>query len=124
MFRSLSKHVKPKLAVNGSKKQSYAKDRLVEEDYQVIYDEKFDEDSLSCPLFDGIQRSTDQKVQIRICHKESPKLADYQFEVMICQKMDHPNVLKILDVYEDEMYYIYVQNTTTEGQEIQRIFAK
>jgi serine/threonine protein kinase len=31
-----------------------------------------------------------------------------QIEVEILQKLDHPNILKIADVYEDKQFFIYV----------------
>jgi hypothetical protein len=32
------------------------------------------------------------------------------------QQLSHPYILKIIDVYEDENYYIYTQDSTVEGK--------
>lgn len=57
-----------------------------------------------------------KRVQIRIVPKTSEFLDRYRYEVETLQKFNHPFVLKIVDLYEDDNTFIYVQDSTQEGQ--------
>ena len=116
--------IRDKVVANNDQVQSFAKDRLVEEDYQIFYDQMNPESKPTTALYNGIIRQTKQKVQIRICEQKSPDISNYLYEVSVLKKLDHPNILKVLDIFEDENYYIYVQNSTEESQEIQKVLLK
>jgi serine/threonine protein kinase len=115
LYKSLNRLIKAEVTKKGPTTQSYAKDRLVEEAYEVDYNARDIDSQEPAALYSGKHRTTGERVQIRICDKDGPDLKHYLYEVETLQKMNHPNILKIMDIYQDDLYYIYVQNSTPES---------
>jgi serine/threonine protein kinase len=66
-----------------------------------------------------VHRETKEKVAIKILKKSTMTEEDYiglYNEVLILQNVDHPNVVKMIEVYEDNAYFCIVLERMKGGE--------
>jgi serine/threonine protein kinase len=67
----------------------------------------------------AVHRETKEKVAIKILKKSTMTEEDYiglYNEVLILQNVDHPNVVKMIEVYEDNTYFCIVLERMKGGE--------
>eukprot|EP00354_Favella_ehrenbergii_P001237 CAMPEP_0170471980 /NCGR_PEP_ID=MMETSP0123-20130129/14092_1 /TAXON_ID=182087 /ORGANISM="Favella ehrenbergii, Strain Fehren 1" /LENGTH=138 /DNA_ID=CAMNT_0010739955 /DNA_START=60 /DNA_END=477 /DNA_ORIENTATION=- len=70
----------------------------------------------------GRSRATGEKVAIKVIAKrkltEDDKVG-LQNEIDILKQVDHPNIVKLFDIYEDDKYFFLVMELMQGGEEVQ-----
>eukprot|EP00347_Sterkiella_histriomuscorum_P012353 403368920 len=75
----------------------------------------------------GINKKTGQKVAIKIIHRESLEEEDeiaLQTEVEILSQVDHPNVVKLYEIFDNKDCMFLVQELMSGGELFDRIVEK
>ncbi len=77
--------------------------------------------------FKKIDGETGQKFAIKIIHKSKVDItlhADFLNELLILESLDHPNIIKLFEVYEDEYNYFLVMEHLSGGDIFQKIVSQ
>lgn len=67
----------------------------------------------------GRSRATGDKVAIKVIAKRKLTEEDkvgLQNEIMILKQVDHPNIVKLYDIYEDDKYWFLVMELMMGGE--------
>eukprot|EP00350_Pseudokeronopsis_sp_OXSARD2_P000617 CAMPEP_0170540916 /NCGR_PEP_ID=MMETSP0211-20121228/810_1 /TAXON_ID=311385 /ORGANISM="Pseudokeronopsis sp., Strain OXSARD2" /LENGTH=212 /DNA_ID=CAMNT_0010843473 /DNA_START=58 /DNA_END=696 /DNA_ORIENTATION=+ len=75
----------------------------------------------------GTNKKTGEKVAIKIIAKEALELEDkiaLQNEIDILTQVDHPNIVKLYEIFEDETTYYLVMELMTGGELFDQIMEK
>lgn len=67
----------------------------------------------------GRSRATGDRVAIKVIAKRKLTEEDkvgLQNEIDILKQVDHPNIVKLFDIYEDEKYFFLVMELMTGGE--------
>jgi len=61
-------------------------------------------------VFKGIQKATNQQVAIKVIEKKTVTDEDqFRNEFKILMELDHPNIIKLYEIYETEEFLYLVQ---------------
>ncbi len=61
-------------------------------------------------MFKGIQKATNQQVAIKVIEKKTVTDEDqFRNEFKILMELDHPNIIKLYEIYETEEFLYLVQ---------------
>ncbi|CAD8080235.1 unnamed protein product [Paramecium primaurelia] len=75
----------------------------------------------------AVKKSTGEQFAVKIINKENlsnDDLLALQTEVEILTQIDHPNVVKLYEIYEDDTYFYMVLELMTGGELFERIVEK
>lgn len=69
----------------------------------------------------GVRKSTDVRYAVKSMHKKATPKEDLERMVRIMKPLDHPNIVKLYDVYEDHLHTHVVLELCEGGELLQRI---
>merc|ERR1711934_570345 len=75
----------------------------------------------------GRSRTTHERVAIKVIAKRKLTEEDkvgLQNEIDILKQVDHPNIVKLYDIYEDDKYFFLVMELMTGGELFDQILTK
>jgi calcium-dependent protein kinase len=76
-------------------------------------------------VYKALYKETDQFRAIKVMKKsQANTVKSFQIEVSIFKKLDHPNIIKLYEMWEDKSYYFLVMDFCEGGDLLDRIDEK
>jgi hypothetical protein len=94
------------------------------EDYYDVHTWDVLGDGLSGIVVRAIHRQSGLEYAVKTLHKKSIKVEEYKQvkeEILVMQELDHPNILRLHEYYEDESFIFLVSELCNGGELLHRL---